>query len=134
MAGSFEMVTPVSPEGEISIAPALRVLPPGQYTLNLIKDGQPSATLGAQNLDWQADQAVAQVRVGGTGLYRIPVSDQAYIPRIEVEVLAVSPAAYPAEAAALKQTRETVMNWNHTHEGWPLHSFLRVYLESRLAQ
>jgi hypothetical protein len=46
-------------------------------------------------------------------------------------VLATSLASYPAEAAELKQTRETIMNWRHTQEGWPLHPFLRVYLESR---
>jgi hypothetical protein len=65
------------------------------------------------------------------GLYHIRVSDQAYIPRIEIEVLAASPASYPVEAAALKQTRETILDWIHTQQGWPLHPFLRVYLESR---
>ena len=33
MAGKLEMVAAVSPQGEISIAPALRVLPSGQYGL-----------------------------------------------------------------------------------------------------
>jgi hypothetical protein len=134
MAGKFEMVAAVSPQGEISIAPALRVLPPGQYSLSVMKEGQqaPAATIPAlQPLDWNSGQPVAQVRVGGVGLYHIRVSDQAYIPRIEIEVLAASPASYPAEAAALKQTRETILDWIHTQQGWPLHPFLRVYLESR---
>jgi len=134
MAGKFEMVAAVSPQGEISIAPALRVLPPGQYSLSVMKEGQqaPAATIPAlQPLDWNSGQPVAQVRVGGVGLYHIRVSDQAYIPRIEIEVLAASPASYPGEAAALKQTRETILDWIHTQQGWPLHPFLRVYLESR---
>ncbi|MGB8538123.1 MAG: hypothetical protein WCD57_17000 [Acidobacteriaceae bacterium] len=134
MAGNFEMVALVSPQGEISMTPALRVLPPGQYSLNVMKNAQPAGTPAAQTLDWQAGQRIAQVRVGEAGLYRIRVSDQAYIPRIEIEVLAVSPTAYPAEAAGLKQTRETILNWNQIHDGWPLHSLLRVYLESRSAQ
>jgi hypothetical protein len=134
MAGNFEMVAPLSPQGEISITPALRVLPPGQYSLNVTKDGKPAAASTVQALDWRAGQPVAQVRVGEAGLYRIRVSDQAYIPRIEIEVLAASPTAYPAEAAGLKQTRETVLNWNHIRDGWPLHPFLRVYLESRSVQ
>jgi hypothetical protein len=135
MAGNFEMVAAVSPQGEISITPALRVLPPGQYSLSVMKEGQQAAasTIPAlQPLAWISGQPVAQVRVGGVGLYHIRVSDQAYIPRIEIEVLATSPASYPAEAAELKQTRETILDWSHTHEGWPLHPFLRVYLESRL--
>lgn len=135
MAGNFEMVAAVSPQGEISIAPALRVLPPGQYSLSVMKEGQQASVStipAAQPLDWNSARPVAQVRVGGVGLYHIRVSDQAYIPRIEIEVLATSPASYPAEAAGLKQTRETILNWSHIQEGWPLHPFLRVYLESRL--
>lgn len=134
MAGHFEMVAPLTPDGEISISPALRVLPPGQYSLTLMNRGQqPAASTipPVQPLDWNSRQPVAQVRVGGVGLYHIRVTDQSYIPRIEVEVLATSLASYPAEAAGLKQARETILNWNHIQEGWPLHPFLRVYLESR---
>ncbi|MEA2539183.1 MAG: hypothetical protein QOH35_549 [Acidobacteriaceae bacterium] len=134
MAGHFELIAPVTPQGEISISPALRVLPPGQYSLGVMKEGQQpaaSTTPAVQPLDWNSAHPLAQVRVGGLGLYHIRVSDQVYTPRIEIEVLATSPASYPAEAAGLKQTRETNLNWSHTQEGWPLHPFLRVYLESR---
>jgi hypothetical protein len=134
MAGNFEMVAPVSPQGEISVTPALRVLPPGQYSLSVMKEGQqPAASTvpAVQPLDWNSARPVAQVRVGGVGLYHIRVTDPSYIPRIEIEVLAASPASYPAEAAGLKQTRETILGWSHIQEGWPLHPFLRVYLEAR---
>ena len=134
MAGHFEMVAPVSAQGEISIPPALRVLPPGRYSLSVMNEGQQpaaSTTPAVQPLDWNSARPVAQVRVGQAGLYHLRVSDQAYTPRIEIEVLATTPASYPAEAAGLKQTRETILNWSHAQEAWPVHSFLRVYLESR---
>ena len=134
MAGHFEMVAPVTLQGEISISAALRVLPPGQYSLSMMKEGQqPAASTipAVQPLDWNSIGRAAQVRVGGAGLYHIRVSDQSYTPRIEIEVLAASPASYPAEASGLKQTRETILNWSHSQQGWPLHPFLRVYLESR---
>jgi hypothetical protein len=134
MAGHFEIVAPVTARGEISISPALRVLPPGQYSLSVMKEGQQptaSTTPAVEPLDWNSARPLAQVRVGGIGLYHIRVSDQEYTPRIEIEVLATSLASYPAEAAGLKQTRETILNWSHAQEGWPLHPFLRVYLESR---
>jgi hypothetical protein len=134
MAGNFEMVAPLSPQGEVSITPALRVLPPGQYSLSVMKEGQQpvASTIPAvQPLGWNSVHPVAQVRVGGVGLYHIRVTDSSYIPRIEIEVLAISPASYPAEAAGLKRTRETILGWSHIQEGWPLHPFLRVYLESR---
>ncbi len=135
MAGNFEMVSAVNPQGEITIAPALRGLPPGKYALSITNDGPQAAASTrpvAQPLDWTAGQKVAQVRVAGPGVYRIRVSDQAYVPRIEIEVLATSPASLAAEAAALNQTRETILRWSKVHEGWSLHDFLRVYLQSRM--
>jgi hypothetical protein len=133
MAINSEMVAAVSPQGEISIAPALRVLPSGQYGLRVASDGQTTAATApsVQPLDWSAAQKLAQVQVGGPGLYRIRVSDEASVPRFEIEVLATSPASLAAETAGLKMARETILKW--THEGWPLHGFLRVYLESRLS-
>jgi hypothetical protein len=133
MAVNSEIVAAVSPQGEISIAPALRALPSGQYGLRVSADGQSTMATapGVQSLDWSAAQKVAQIRVGGPGLYRIRVSDQAYVQRFDIEVLATSPASLAAETAGLKMVRETTLKW--THEGWPLHDFLRVYLESRLS-
>jgi hypothetical protein len=133
MAVNSEMVAAVIPQGEISIAPALRALPSGQYTLRVSQDGQSTVPTApaVQTLDWSAAQKVAQVRVGGPGLYRIRLSDQAYVQRFDIEVLATSPASLVAETAGLKIVRETTLKW--THEGWPLHDFLRVYLESRLS-
>jgi hypothetical protein len=131
-AVNSEMVAAISPQGEISIAPALRVLPAGQYSLSVARDGASATASNTQTLDWSPGQNVAQVRLGGAGLYRIRVSDQTYVPRFEVEVLATSPASLAAETAGLKQARETIRGWSHLHEGWSLHGFLRVYLESRL--
>jgi hypothetical protein len=130
MAANVEMVAAVSPQGEISISPALRVLPAGQYSLTVTNNGQSAAV---QPLNWTAGQKLAQVRVGAPGLYRIRVSDQTNVPRIEVEVLATAPGSLTTETARLKQLRETIMQWNHIHGGWDLHTFLRAYLESRAA-
>ena len=98
------MVAAVSPQGEISIAPALGVLPSGQYGLGVATDGQTRATTApsVQPLDWSAAQKVATVRVGGPGLYRIRVSDQTYVPRFEIEVLATPPASLGAETAGVE--------------------------------
>ncbi len=136
MAGNFELVAPISPQGEVSITPALRILPPGQYSLSAARDGQQATDAPRpviQSLDWKPGQPV-QVRAGDPGLYRIRISDQALVPRIEIELLAAPPASVAAESAALKQVRETIMYWSHTHPGWGLHPFLRVYLESRSTQ
>jgi hypothetical protein len=134
MAVNSEIVAAVNAQGEISIASALRVLPSGHYSLSVSRD-EPTAAAArpsVQTLDWSTAQKKAQVRVGGPGLYRIRVLDQAYVPRFEVEVLATSAASLPGETAGLKQARAAVLDWSRIHGGWSLHGFLRVYLESRL--
>jgi hypothetical protein len=126
---NVEIVAAISPQGEISISPGLRVLPSGHYSLTVTRNGQPA--LAAQPLDWIAGQKIALVRVGGPGLLRVRVSDQTDVPRIDIEVLATSSDSAPVEAARLKEIRETILSWNEIHGGWAMHNFLRVYLESR---
>jgi hypothetical protein len=134
MAGKVEMVAAISPQGEVSIAPALRVLPSGQYSLSVARDGSQAAASNrapTQPLTWTAGQKTAPVRLPEPGLYRIRVTDQTYVPRMEIEVLATPPALVATEADGLKQARETIMGWNQTRGGWSLHDFLRVYLQAR---
>lgn len=134
MAGKVEMVAAMSPQGEVSIAPALRVLPSGQYSLSVANDGSQAAASNrptSQQLSWTAGQKAAAVRLPKPGLYRIRVLDQTYVPRLEIEVLTTTAASLAAEAAGLKQARQTIMEWNQTRGGWSLHDFLRVYLQAR---
>ena len=136
-AGNVEMVAAMSPQGEVSIAPALRVLPWGQYSLSVANDGSQAAASShpaTQPLIWTAGQKAAPVRLPESGVYRIRVTDQTYVPRMEIEVLTTSAASLAAEAAGLKQARETVMGWNQTRGGWSMHDFLRVYLQAREIQ
>jgi hypothetical protein len=132
-AGKVEMVASMSPQGEVSITPALRVLPSGQYSLSVNNDGSQAASspTAPQSLNWTAGQKAAPVRLPEPGLYRIRVLDQTHVPRMEIEVLTTTAASLAAEAAGLKQVRETVMGWNQTRGGWSLHDFLRVYLQAR---
>jgi hypothetical protein len=134
LAANAEIVSPVNPDGQVSIAAALRVLPSGLYGLSLtheIPGASAETSWGEQTLDWVAPHGTADVRTPGPGVYRIRVSDTTHEPRIAIEVLATPPASLAKESAALKQARETIQQWSRTHEGWALHDFLRVYLESR---
>jgi hypothetical protein len=134
LAGNFEMVAAVNPQGEVSIAGSLRVLPSGQYSLSVAQDGPQAsgpALASAQPLAWTAGQKTAAVKIDREGLYRIRIGDQTSVSRIYVEVLVTPPDRLAAETAALKHARETVLGWNETHGGWSLHDFLRVYLQAR---
>lgn len=134
LAAHVEIVSAVSPPGEISIASALRVLPAGRYVLALTNDskrGSGANDLGKQPLDWAAADGTARVHLPGPGVYRVRVSDTTLEPRIEIEVLATMPGSFAEESAGLKHARQTIQEWSHTHEGWPLHDFLRAYLQSR---
>lgn len=134
MAGNVEMVAAMDPLGQVSIVPALRILPSGQYAMTVAEDASVTAagTKGAnQPLVWIAGSKTAPVRVGKPGLYRIRVLDESLIPRLEIEVLATTTASLPAEAAGLKQLRDAILGWNKIYGGWSLHDFLRVYLQAR---
>jgi hypothetical protein len=119
--------------GKVSIAPALHVLPGGNYKLVVhADDPRPTVTaLPPLLLAWNPAQAIATVPIAAPGLYRITVLDESQVPRIEVELLATAPGSVDAETEALRKTRSTVIAWNRTHEGWSLHDFLRAYLQSR---
>jgi hypothetical protein len=134
MAGKVEIVAVINPQGEVSIAPALRVLPSGHYSLSVAKDGSQAAASShpaTQPLAWIAGQKAALVRLPEPGLYRIRVLDETYVPRLEIEVLTATAASLAAEVAGLQQARQTIMGWNQTRGGWSLHDFLRVYLQAR---
>ena len=136
MAGIVELVAAINASGEASLAPSLRVLPPGSYFLKVVKDGARADASGrpsTHSLTWASGQKTALVRVGDPGLYRIGVFDLTNVPRMEIEVLATSPATSARESAGLKAARETILGWNQTHGGWSLHDFLRVYLQAREA-
>jgi hypothetical protein len=133
MAAHSEMVAPVEPEGKISISPALKVLPAGEYSMALEAEVPAGAASfpASQRLDWKADRSGAPVRVGGAGLYQVQIFDESRVLRMAIEVLAVAPSSYGAEASGLQQTRDIVRKWSQAEPGWPLHPFLRVYLQSR---
>lgn len=133
-AANVETVTALHAAGRISIATALRVLPAGHYSLDVRGDGpQPGGIVvpSVQPLDWEGAQPTAEVRVPGRGLYRITVVDETHVPRMEIELLATPSDLVASETDGLKKTRLTVIAWNRAHEGWSLHDFLRVYLQSR---
>jgi hypothetical protein len=134
LAANVEIVSPMKPDGQVSIATALRVLPSGQYELSIAQENARAAAetrRSEQSLDWVGPHGTADVRIPGPGVYRIRVSDTTHEPRIAIEVLATDAASLAKESAGLTQARETIQQWSRTHEGWALHDFLRVYLESR---
>ncbi len=133
LAANVEIVTPLNSSGDISIVSALSVLPTGRYTLAVAEDGPsaPSSETATQPLEWTAPKGPANVRILKPGIYRIRITDASSVVRMRVEVLVTTAALYTAESGGLKQARETIMGWSQNHPGWPLHDFLRAYLQSR---
>jgi len=132
LAANVEIVAPMQ-SGEVSIASALAALPSGRYTLTVVDDAALPSPVPApsQPLIWAAPHGEATVRIPGPGVYRMRVADSSSATRMQIEVLATTPALFSTEAAGLKQVRATVRQWSSSHPGWSLHDFLRVYLESR---
>ena len=131
MAGKFEIVAPLQPEGKVSIAVALRDLPAGHYLVTAVRYGQPGDAVVAQPLWWKKAADQAEVKIATAGVYRIQVNDSNQVPRLDIEALVAPANSVATETAALQQTRKTVLQWSAIQPGWSMHDFLRVYLESR---
>ena len=134
LAANVEIVTPIDPSGNISIVSALSVLPAGRYTLTVTDDSAPSLASPAvtQPLEWTTPRGTASVRIPKPGIYRIRITDASSVQRMQIEVLVTTTALFSVESGGLKQARETVLDWGKNHPGWPLHDFLRAYLQSRV--
>lgn len=138
MARLSEITSALTPAGEISLAPALRNLPSGSYTYTVRRadaTGEQRVLDGAgaapRRLLWVAPQGMARVPVGKIGAYRIQVTDEAHVMRLDIFALAAPAGAAAAESARLDAARQTLVQWTRVSVGWPRHDFLRVYLEAR---
>jgi hypothetical protein len=54
------------------------------------------------------------------------------MPRINLFLGGIGPAQSP-EFESFRHAKEVMAQWNEDYAGWPIHDFLRAYLES-LAQ
>jgi hypothetical protein len=64
------------------------------------------------------------------GVYVLTISDELNTPRINLFIAAVSPAQSASITKSFSEAKALMKEWNREGQGWPIHDFLRTYLES----
>jgi hypothetical protein len=65
----------------------------------------------------------------GPGLYILSISDAASTPRIDLFLAAIRPAQ-AAHFQSFRTAKDLMEQWDGDYAGWPIHQFMRAYLQS----
>jgi hypothetical protein len=122
-----EAVAVFSSTHRVHIAGLLAELPNGRYSYDLRPLG-PAAS-PARHLAFEKTQPFVELTLPAAGLYNIIITDAQNNPRIDLLLAAISPAQ-SACSRSFRRARGRMEQWNDDYAGWPIHDFLRAYLES----
>jgi hypothetical protein len=114
----------------VRIAGLLTELPKGRYTYDLrpLNPAYPPQF----HLILEKTAPTIDLALPAPGLYDITITDALDTPRINLFIAAIRPEQSP-EFKPFRHAGEVMEEWNENYAGWPIHDFLRAYLES-LAQ
>jgi hypothetical protein len=122
-----EAVAVLNSANHVQIAGLLTQLPNGRYTYDLrpLNPAYPPQF----HLILEKTAPTIDLALPASGLYDIIISDALDTPRIDFFVDAIGPAQSP-EFESFRHAKEVMAQWNEDYAGWPIHDFLRAYLES----
>jgi hypothetical protein len=111
----------------VQVAGLLAQLPKGRYTYDLRPLN--SAYPPQFHLLLEKTAPSIELALPAPGLYDVTITDALDTPRIDLFVAAIGPAQ-SAEFESFRRAKEVMAQWNADYTGWPIHDFLRAYLES----
>jgi hypothetical protein len=125
-----EAVAVLNAANHIQIAGLLTQLPKGRYTYDL----RPLNPTYPPQFHVMLEKTGPSIDLAlpASGLYDITITDALDTPRIDFFLDAIGPAQFP-EFESFRHAKEVMAQWNEDYAGWPIHDFLRAYVES-LAQ
>jgi hypothetical protein len=125
-----EAVAVLNATSHVRIAGLLTELPKGRYTYDLrpLNPAYPPQF----HLILEKTAPTIDLALPAPGLYDITITDALDTPRINLFIAAIGPAQSP-EFKSFRHAGEVMEEWNEDYAGWPIHDFLRAYLQS-LAQ
>ena len=125
-----EAVAVLNTANHVRIAGLLTELPKGRYSYDLrpLNPAYPPQF----HLILEKTAPTIDFALPAPGLYDITITDALDTPRINLFIAAIGPTQSP-EFKSFHHAGEVMEGWNEDYAGWPIHDFLRAYLES-LAQ
>jgi hypothetical protein len=122
-----EAVAVLNTTSHVRIAGLLTELPKGRYTYDLrpLNPAYPPQF----RLILEKTAPTIDLALPAPGLYDVTITDTLDTPRIDLFLVAIGPAQSP-EFESFRHAKEVMAQWNEDYAGWPIHDFLRAYLES----
>ena len=122
-----EALAQISEDKKVQIGGLASHLPDGHYTYDL----QPLDPRSPTQLHLALEKTATSVTfpLPGPGLYKVRITDDLNMPRIDVFIAALAPAQGTIQQA-FNRAKKLLGDWNDDYYGWPFHDFQRAYLES----
>jgi len=111
----------------VSLSGMLSHLPNANYTYDL--HSLDSSRPDRLHQPMQKSSSACVFQIPTAGRYEITVRDSLNTPRVNVLFVAV-PLAHATVAVDFARARKVLEGWNEKYYGWPVHPFLRAYLQS----
>jgi Chitobiase/beta-hexosaminidase C-terminal domain len=123
-----EIVAVLDSSERVKIAGLAGNLSNGRYTY----DVQPLDRAYQSHFHLAVEKSAAYIAVElpSLGVYVLTISDELNTPRINLFIAAVSLAQAASITNSFSAAKTQMKEWNREGEGWPIHDFLRAYLES----
>jgi hypothetical protein len=121
-----EAVAVLEAANRVHVAGLLAQLPTGRYAYELHPLNHaypPQFRLGLEKT-----APSVELSLPASGLYEVTITDALDTPRIDLFLAAIKPAQ-SADFASFQHAKAVMAKWNGDYAGWPIHDFLRAYLE-----
>jgi hypothetical protein len=122
-----EAVAVLNAAHRVHVSGLLASLPPGHYTYDL-RPLDP-VTPRQFHVGFEKTERSVTVTLPGPGLYILNISDDASRPRIDLFLAAIRPAQ-AAHFQSFRTAKDLMAQWDGDYAGWPIHEFMRAYLQS----
>ena len=122
-----ETVAVLNTANRVRVAGLLASLPPGHYSYDL----RPLDPPGPRQFHIALEKTARSVTLTlpGPGLYILNISDDSSTPRVELFLAAIRPAQ-AAYFQSFRTAKDLMEQWDGDYAGWPIHDFMRAYLQS----
>jgi hypothetical protein len=122
------MMAVLGPGNRVDIAGLAAKLSNGRYTYDLRPlDGAHSRLF---HLALEKTGSSISIALPASGLYDVTITDALNSPRIDLFIAAVEPAQAADFEKSFRKAKALMAQWNEDYQDWPIHDFLRAYLES----
>jgi hypothetical protein len=123
-----EAVAILDSKNRVSITGLASALPNGNYTYELRGLDHPNQR--QSQLAIEKNGPSITLALPSSGLFDVTIADNLSTPRIDLLVAAADEKRGAQLLKSFRDAKALLEDWNGDYQGWPVHDFLRAYIES----